>query len=80
MAAIKIPLDQAPGIIAESAHAVLAAHGFTVARCNNDGTAKQLDPSELVAVLVEIGRNASQALTSLDMLGEGIDHQPSGAV
>lgn len=70
MAAIKIPLEQAPGLIADSAHSVLAAHGYTIARYNHDGTATPITPHELAAAFVEIGRNASQALTSIDLLAD----------
>lgn len=63
---ITIPLVLAPTCITQSVLQALVPHGYTIMR--TDGT--NLSEEEWTKVRGEIGRNAAQALCSLDVSEE----------
>lgn len=65
-----LPIGDCPAVIRESARCVLAAHGFII----TDKSGNPIGPRETESLLSELGRNASQALYSLDELD--IDGEP----
>lgn len=62
MTKVHLPLQAIPAVITDSAPTVLAAHGFIIA--DNNGV--PLTPERAHALYLELGRNVSQALTSID--------------
>jgi hypothetical protein len=75
--AIKINLDETPPIISESAVTVLQAHGFVIARrVGESGALEQLPPVRAAEVFSELGRNAAQALVSIDQYADLDDIPP----
>lgn len=66
MTTIRLDLSGMPPVIAESARCVLTAHGLHV--CMPNG--RRLTDDERDALFSEVGRNASQALISIDLEAE----------
>lgn len=83
MSTIRIPLSAAANTIAESAAAVLRAHGFVIARPKvvtevflNGGPFTVYVPLHEVEaghILGELGRNAAQCLTALEVDPTSVD-------
>lgn len=83
MSAIRIPLGATPTTIAESAAAVLRAHGFVIARAVKVDDVlflgapmtvyKPLTEAEAGHVLGELGKNAAQCLVALEVSPDAVD-------